>query len=426
MEAGERTPRSPADRLGIEGIGLGGSAQAGAASPEVLGDFFVNDTRILRFTLLTALASISLTGCDSMNGAGGNTIDGNRGLAADYSGPGRTSGEPNDGFAQALVAVFDANRQASLQGTASSEADVDVFDLGELPPGTRIVIDSLTPSSSLDITLTLFDSFGRLAVHNDDESSNNLDARIDYVTRRERQNYYLAVSPSYFAGSGTASGSYQVNIELGVGKADIPEPRNQVLLLDFDGGFVEGAVLAPEGSYTLEAFDAADISSRYAGQTAELIQLIKERVQENYVSYDVTVLTTNDLPIPDEVEFTTIFFGGFDRDVFGIASQVDPFNIDHRDNAIVYVQSFNPDNILFTPTIEELALGIANVATHESSHLLGLHHVEDSFAIMNARFSPDQLLLDLFFRRSRLSNQVNLIGAEDADLLLRETVGPRP
>ncbi len=354
---------------------------------------------------------------------GTDVVDGNRDSSA-TSAVGKTSGEPNGSFDEAIVAVFDEAGVAQLQGVVSQRSDLDVFWLGALVPGDRLVIDTITSSSDLDISVALFDGDGRLAYANDDRNvaltgDRDLDSFIDWVVRHESDSYYLVATNSTFASGQRGSGSYSIDIELAQGNP-VPSPAPQILLLQFDGGTVNSQGL---GNATIVPFDASAISSAYAGQTDTLKELIRQSMEQNFARFNVEVRTSDDPPLADGVKASTMFFGGFDAQTFGIANGVDSYNQDFCDDGIMFTETFRPDIFSRTPTAEELAIAIGNVASHEAGHLLGLNHVDDDLALMDDRSAADAFIEDQEFIESPLSSDIMSIGTQDAALLLTEIVG---
>ena len=348
-------------------------------------------------------------------------VDGNRDTSV-TSALGKTSGEPNDTFGSPIVAVFDANGVARLQGTVSASGDLDVFLLGTMSPGVRIIVDADTDAdaSLLDVSIAVFDGAERLVAANDDRSTQDFDSYVEFITRHAGDPYFLVVTHSAFSPSGRGIGSYRVDVEL-QGGFDVPEPVGQVLLLDFDGGTIESPVL---GFMTIKPFDAGAISHHYEGQDQRLRELIRATVEQNYERFNVTVLTSDDPPPPAGTEFSTIYFGGFNPAAFGVAEAVDLYNADYCDDAIIYAESFGPAVFTGVPTTAELAVAIANVASHEAGHLLGLNHVSDDRALMDDRSPADAFIDDQEFMEAPLSSDIMLIGTQDAVLLLDEIVGP--
>ncbi|HNQ24601.1 MAG TPA: matrixin family metalloprotease [Phycisphaerae bacterium] len=382
------------------------------------------------FAALAALAaSVCFTGCVG-NGPNGNDntdptgtlVDGNKDTSL-TSPLGKTFGEPNDTFAQAMVAVFDRTGLAELQGNVPAAGDIDVFRLGELDAGDRIIIDAAAPGSQLDVSVVLFDGDQRLVYENDDRndsSSRYLDPYISFVVRRVGDEYYLAVSHSTFAERGGYTGNYTIDVRVSSGHV-VPAPVPQILVLDFDGAFVNSPLL---GMVRLDVFDASDIDGSYQGQTEVIKQGIYDTVVQNYERFNVTVLTSDDVLPADPNSYSTIYFGGFSMNAFGLAEAVDLYNADFCDDAIIYTQSFTPNMFTVPPSAQELAIGIGNVAAHEAGHLLGLNHTDDDADLMDAASPADAFLLDQEFMEAPLHGDIMPIGFQDGVLLLNETVGP--
>ena len=352
----------------------------------------------------------------------GDLIDGNRdaGLTSIF---GKTYGEPNNAFSQAIAAVFGEGGIARLQGTIANIGDLDVFLIGALSPGDRVVVDADTTGSPLDISVALFDAGQRLVYANDDRGESGarvLDSYIEWVTRHQGDSYYLVVTHSAFAASNRFTGSYSIDVGINTGFA-VPEPAEQILLLDFDGGVVNSPVL---GSMTLMPFDAASISPIYGGRTETMKKTIRTVFDQNFTRFNVTIWTSDDPPLPAGTMFSTVHFGGFDRTAFGIAEGVDPYNADYCDDALIFTESFGPLFFSIVPTAVEMGTAIANVGTHEAGHLLGLNHVSDDRALMDDHSAADAFLADQEFMEAPLSNDIMPIGTQDAVLLLDETVGP--
>jgi hypothetical protein len=372
------------------------------------------------------LVLIGVAGCPGvvLPPDSGEIVDGNRDTSV-TSPLGKTSGEPNGAFTDPVVAVFDSTGTARLQGTVETEGDLDVFLLGALSPGDRIIVDAYTPNSALDVTIAMFDSQDRLVVNNDDREDQGdeiRDAYMDFIVRHAGNPYYLAVSHSPFpVTSGEFVGSYRVDIAVDSG-IDVPQPVAQTLLLNFDGAVVNSPTL---GMITLPPFDAADISQFYEGETDMIKDRIREVFEQNYARFNVTVLTTDDPPPPPGEMYSTIYFGGFNRGAFGIAEDVDLYNMDCCDDAIIFTESFTPSVFFSLPSAREMGTAIGNVGSHEAGHVLGLNHTDDDLDLMDDQSPADAFLEDQEFMEAPLSNDIMSIGTQDGVLLLDESVGPR-
>jgi len=374
-------------------------------------------------SLLLAVA----TGCQSLtpqptppNGTNG-LEDGNLDSTA-VSDKGRTHGEPNDSFGNALIAVFDGADVARVHGTIDPSGDLDVFDLGEMEAGDRIIVDFDTMNGPLDVSIALFDDQERLFVDNDDRDAEPrvLDSYVDEVVRHASDRYYLAVGASSFAGSFEAStGGYRATVTVLRGGQVTPSVR-QTLLLDFDGGEVDAATIPVT---TVEPFDAGAISPLYDGETEAIKHAIVETIRENFEDVAVDIVTSDDPP-PDD-PYSTILFGGRNPIAYGIAESVDHYNSDYADMVVVFTESFAPAAFRTPPSVEEMGVAIGNIASHEAGHIFGLNHVNDSTALMDAISPADAFLLDQDFKLAPLSEQILPIGYQDALLLLAEIVGLR-
>ena len=376
---------------------------------------------------------LSAWGCvvpiDLGGGGGNGIVDGNRDTTL-TSPIGKTSGEPNDSFDDPIVAVFDQFGVARLQGTVFVRSDLDVFLLGRLDVGDHIVVDVATIDSVLDASVALFDSLGRLAYANDDRGGapdRFFDSLIEFTVRRASDAYFLVVTNASFAGTGQFMGSYIVDITVTPGFVVNP-PTPQLLLLTFEGGRITSPVLGP---VTLLPFDAGNIRNPgssfapYVGQTQALKDSIRQAVEQNFERFNVEIVTSDE-PLPVGTDFSTVHFGGFDSAAFGEAESVDVYNADFCDDAIIYAESFVPRIFSTLPSVQALGVAIGNVASHEAGHLLGLNHVDEDTALMDDRSAADVFLTDQEFKRAPLSNDIMVIGMQDAVLLLDETVGPFP
>lgn len=377
--------------------------------------------------LASSVLIATVAGCANIfvptdNTTGTPPVDGNR--DGSLTSPlGKTSGEPNDSFSQAIVAVFDGAGIARLQGSVRRIGDLDVFLLGPFEPGDRIIVDADTTGSALDVSVAIFDDARRLVYNNDDRGGTGtrfLDSYIEWIVRHAGERYYLVVTHSAFAGVGQFTGSYKVDVRL-PGRAQVPAPAGQILVLDFGGGEVDSPIL---GTFMLGPFDAGLISPSYQGLTEAVKETIRLTFEQNFERFNVTILTSDDPSLPPETLISRIFLGGFNANAFGIADGVDLYNADFCDDAVIFTESFEPRIFTTTPTAVEIGIAIGNVGSHEAGHLLGLNHVDDDRALMDDQSAADVFIDDQEFTEAPLSSDIMSIGTQDAVLLLDETVGP--
>lgn len=331
--------------------------------------------------------------------------------------PSVQNGEPDDTFAQAKGVQYDDNDGTVLSGTVEPDTDVDVFDLGPMEPGDRIVVDVNGAAPTLDAAVACFDAQGRLFRENDDEDlvAGLLDPFFDEPVRHASDRYYLAISSSPF---GRSSGSYTIDVAI-IRGGPVPPPEIQNFLLDFDGGTV---TIPGDRTYVVGPFDAAEIDPAYAGQTDEIKRIIRETFESRFAGHDMVLYTTDDdLPVP--VPFSRILVGGRNPRIFGISQAVDPYNGAADDESIVFAGTFSPSVFGRLLTVEELGFAIGQVAAHEAGHLLGLNHVADVTALMDTVGGPHTLLEEQQFKNAELDDSVFSIGTQDALLLLLEILG---
>ena len=321
---------------------------------------------------------------------------------------------PNN-FLQSAERV-DVNEQPRMiHGRITALQDVDVFDLGPVQPGDRIVVE-MTPEGSLDGAIALLDDTGAALLINDHRNVflGRSQPFVDVVIRRPGDACYVvaAATPNY-----SASGDYTLLAYKTIGT--IPSPRSDSVLLVFNGG--NDVVIGSRAPVNVSPFDAADIDSKFTGQTDAMVRRIVSKVRSDYAGLDITVLSTSEGARFDS-SMSRLFFGTFDAALLGVAEGVDEFNGARSQEAIVFTDTFEVF-MRIQPTVTEMGQAIANVASHEIGHLMGLVHTEDVRGVMDVTASLNQLLEDQAFRRSALYSEVFPIGAQDAVQLLLDSLG---
>lgn len=332
----------------------------------------------------------------------------------------RISGEPNDTFNEALDVVLDSAGTGRVAGSIATANDVDVYRLGEFLVGDRIIVDVGAQSSGLDADVALFDGGGRLIYENDDRNIdlNQLDPLVNHVVRHDTMILYVAIAASPL---NPTTGTYDGAIAVTRG-GQAPATAAQTVVLQTTGG----TVTAGGDSYTVGPFDTGDISDSYRGETNQVLDQIIATVLENYAGLQLTVLVSSRDEIPPGCSASAILLGGSNPNAYGLAQNIDWYNADHCDDAIVFTDMFQPFRFGRTLTAEELGTAIGNVVSHEVGHLLGLNHVDNIQDIMDTTGTAETFLLDQEFTTSPLDGTIFPIGVQDGLLLLMETLGAVP
>ncbi len=356
--------------------------------------------------VLAALATGSLN-CSPPDGGADNGKDtGGRSIIG-------TSTDVPDGFPAAARVVFDQVNRLIIDGDLEKSSDVLVYDLGALSLGDRIDVLCIAKSgSALDPMAALFDADGYRIFWNDDinPATSNFDAAFDGFIRHDSANYFLAVtSTSFLATSGQFRCTLQLEPEVAVAPI-----LGQTVVLQLANSFDVSVAGIEYGN--LSEFDAANVDASFAGDTAEFEGIILDIVREDYAPFDITILTTDD----DEptVNFTTIFFGiGSIQQIFGIADDIDFYNADDMDSAIIFLEAFGS----LGASLGATAQALANVVSHEIGHTLGLMHTTDVTTLMDTTGEDTTLLVDQSFGTAEVFDFP--IGKQNAPLLLAATVG---
>lgn len=324
--------------------------------------------------------------------------------------------EGGNSFNAAAALAIPDGETLTFNGTAGAGAP-DVFDLGPVNPGDRVMVEvRASTGSTLDPVIAIFDANESLFSLNDDINfdANDFDSAIDDVVTVASNRFFLVIAKFFLDNSG---GAYVASVRIDRGDA-LPNPAVQTLLLDFAGNT---AIINNEGTYNLDPFDAADIDPAYAGKTTEIKATIVDTVRDNFSAFGMIIVTTDENPNLTPGTYSTLFFGAFSPDKFGVADDVDFGNLDRCDDGIIFTNGFdNP--FASRPSPQGIAIAIGNVAAHEAGHLLGLSHVADVSALMDNTGTASTLLADQNFKTAPLSPSVFPIGNQDAPALLERVI----
>lgn len=333
------------------------------------------------------------------------------------SGPRINEVEPNDDMAWANVVLFDGQVVLGGNIAANGSLDFDVFDLGSAEAGDRVVAD-LAASAGSDIVLGLFNEDANLLGYVDYSRGTLAPGRIDLVLHESVETLY-AVAGTRSVSQANRLYSVGISITPDVG---IPQPSPQLVVLNFIGA--SGVRIGRQLPVNVPPFDVATVDARLAGKTQEVIQSILQMVREDYAGLNVVFYLAGDPNIPAG-DLTVIHFGTYSDRYLGLADNVDPFNRDSTQNAIIYTDTFSLFSTLW-PTQEQIAQVLANVTSHELGHLLGLRHTADVKDIMDITASARQMLFDQWHKVADLHSSIMSIGYQDAPTMLSWCVGGTP
>jgi hypothetical protein len=320
------------------------------------------------------------------------------------------------GSITAATALDLADGDFSLTSRIRGGSDVDVYNIGSLDPGDRLIIDVRRQTGDLDPVAAVFDGASEMIAFNDDRvpDASDLNPYIDFVVRGTTRTYYLAIIG--YPGENTA-GEYQADIRIqrGVG---LPDPVVQLVYLEWRGG--RNITVANVGTFDLPAFSAVDVGLP-AAQTLQLKDRVAQIVRERYTGYNLTVLSSDHDAVPT-TPHSTVYFGGTDQNAFAISEQIDSYNQDPSDDTIVFTGSYR-DAFSHDPSLEEMAQALGNTVAHEVGHLVGLIHTADCADLMDTSCANDRILAQQNFKTGRIDSSVFPFGVQNAPELLDWVLG---
>ena len=122
--------------------------------------------------------------------------------------------------------------------------------------------------------------------------------------------------------------------------------------------------------------------------------------------------------------YSTIYFGGLADWLLGYADTIDTGDSDKSQNAIVYIESARDWRPLL-PDVNALGQLLANAATHEAGHLLGLSHTQDPRDVMDTTGSSRQMLLRWELRKAPIHQVFLPKGFQNSPYSLAMWLGTR-
>ena len=300
----------------------------------------------------------------------------------------------------------------TFSGNVGGDGDYQLFELGVGNPGDEWAI-SPTGSMSGPFIVVLFDSDENLLMR----MFMSYSKPLRLVLREHSNQVYLGIMPP----SGRNGGGFQLNASVETGRS-VPAPAPQVVWLNFAAG--NNIRVHTRDGVSFPAFDGGMLGEAYEGHTQLIKDAILREMRADYASYNVTISSSDDGPPPDGPH-STVHFGSDESGLLGLADNVDNYNQNPTQDAIIYVENFAP---YWTMQLEpdEMAVMIANVGSHELGHLLGLYHTQDPDDIMDTTGSAWDLAENQSFIRGPLEPTVFATGWEDSPRLLEQIVGVNP
>jgi hypothetical protein len=323
--------------------------------------------------------------------------------------------DTNDAF-ESAQRLSVAGQVPTVDGEITDEEDIDVFDIGAVFVGDRLMAE-VFPETGLNSVIALFDESGTCLLVNDHRNVylGSREPFIDVTIREPSEHCYLAVTTTPYYES---VGAYQMIASLQV-EQPLPEPRPDVVLLDFRGA--SNVTVGDRAATDVPPFDAGNIDPVYENDTDEMIATVVAKIREDFQGLDVTILSTSEGAFPSDGT-TRVYFGTYDPDLLGLSEGIDEYNAQSGQQAIIFVDTFSAFMPL-DPTVEEMSQALANVASHEIGHLLGLVHTSDPASIMDITASLNGLMYNQYFKRAPLHEEVFPIGYQDAAFQLLDTTG---
>jgi hypothetical protein len=344
--------------------------------------------------LIFVLGSVGLVGCSPVLPVPENTV-----VVA--------STEPNNDFDHAQAVGLSATQAVQINGTLSASDNLDVFFLGELQQGQRIVaeIKGNNLFQNGDIVLGLFDANQDVAIFEENVVTVSQTETVTLIVR-EAGNYYLGVSES----SPTGAVGFPYSMVVTLGSEEIPAPRKQIVYLNYNG--VPSVTIGTNSFTNVRSFSELP----YGLGTPAVADKITKQVQGDYPQLNIQILSSYDTQEPQDPH-SVVFVCANDGAFFGMADQIDWYNQDLSDRAIIFTGLLATSNL----TENQFVDATANVVAHELGHLVGLAHTHDHTELMDQSTPMSYLSKTQNFHRASLADFP--IGWEDSVQLLQFSLG---
>ncbi len=356
----------------------------------------------------TASLAVLLAGCTQEFSLDTKLAD--LATVVDNSSPAVVSADGNSGSSSASSgSSLPASDRWSANGQVTDGHRYELFEFGDGLIGDEWTLD-VSGTSSGPFVLVLFDDQLNLL------SRGFLSARgrMTHVLRADTPRVMLGVMiPS--SGGG---GPFSIVATRSDGHS-VPAPNAQVVWLDFSSA--SGVAIHGRDPVSFPAFDASMLGADYAGLTGEMREAIVQAMREDYASYAVTLIPSYESPEPAEPH-ATLYFGSDAAGLLGLADRVDAYNRNSGEAAIIYVDNFAIYETMRLSS-DEMAVMVANVASHELGHLLGLYHTQTVTDVMDTTGTAWDLAADQNFERGELEATVFAVGGENSPALLAYGVG---
>lgn len=242
---------------------------------------------------------------------------------------------------------------------------------------------------------------------------------FDALQLPEDGTYFLVVTPDQFGFDPNADYQLEMNLastsagltaQLGGELPDgsrIVDANNgkQLIHLNFEGGLSTKV----GGNINFDPFDIETFTSRNLGRDTMIDQIVTyigdiyeplftgmgaggvlDGDLSDYEDADSGLYFVVDDPTTLDPSFddpySTVFVGPSDSanfGAYGIASQIDPANVDKDDEAVIFAETFSLLELFYDPfsdnadAFDGLSRAFANVIAHEAGHFLGLNHTEN-------------------------------------------------